>query len=273
MKKIIIFIAFIVLVLTIGCEEVIPVDLNTDPPKLVVEAILKWQNGTQGNNQTIKLSTTASYFSNVIPAVSGAKITVKNSQNTVFDFVEGSVAGQYNCENFIPKLDETYTLSITLKGEIYTATEVLKSVALIDRVEQNDKGGINKDKIQLKTFFKDPANVDNFYLYNYAYENKIKEDFFADDDVSFKGNEFFSISRADELKKGDKVTITHYGISERYFNFMKVLISIAGQRGGGPFEAPPVTLRGNVVNTTNIDNYPLGYFYVGQTDVRTEIIK
>lgn len=273
MKKIHIFIAFLFVLLTSGCEEVIPVDLNTDPPRLVVEASLKWQKGTAGDKQMIKLSTTTSYFSNLIPTVSGAKITVKNSQNTVFDFTEGSVAGQYNCDNFAPKINETYTLTIILNGVTYTATETLKSVAPIEEITQNDKGGIAANRIQLKSTFTDPANENNFYLYNYSYKDKIAQDFFTDDDVSFQGNKFFSLSRNAELEKGDNVIITHYGISEKYFNYMKVLISISGARGGGPFQAPPVTVRGNILNTTNNDNYPLGFFFVGEADTRNFTIK
>lgn len=260
-------------ILASSCEEVIPVDLNTDPPRLVVEAILKWQKGTLGNNQTIKLSTTSSYFSNDIPVVSGAVITVKNSQNTVFNFIEGSTAGQYNCTNFVPVINETYTLTIISNGSTYVATETLKSVAPIEDIVQNDKGGIAANRIQLKTFFTDPANENNFYLFNYSYKDKITEDYFTNEDVTFQGNKFFSLSRNNDLKKGDVATITHYGISERYFNFMKVLISISGARGGGPFQAPPVTVRGNVLNTTNQDNYPLGYFYVGEVDTSDFTIK
>ena len=273
MKKIHILIAFLFIILASSCEEVIPVDLNTDPPRLVVEAILKWQKGTLGNNQTIKLSTTSSFFSSITPTVSGAVIFVKNSKNDVFNFTESGVAGRYNCSNFIPEINETYTLTIVTNGNTYTATETLKSVAPLEEIVQNDNGGIAANRIQLKTFFTDPPNQNNFYLYNYLYEDKIAQDFFADDDVSFQGNKFFSLSRNDELKKGDKVTITHFGITEKYFNFMKVLISISGSTGGGPFQAPPVTVRGNIINTTNIDNFPLGYFYVGETDSKDFIIQ
>lgn len=273
MKKIHILIAFIFIIMASSCEEVIPVDLSTDPPRLVIEASIKWQKGTTGNDQMIKLSTTSSYFSNIIPAVSGAKITVKNSQNKIFDFTEGSTAGQYNCSNFEPKIDETYTLTLVVNGNTYTATETLKSVAPIEEIIQNDNGGITANRIQLKSYFTDPANQNNFYLFNYSYKDKIAQDYFTDDDVSFQGNKFFSLSRNADIKKGDLVTITQYGISEQYFNYMKVLISIAGARGGGPFQAPPVTVRGNVLNTTNKDDYPLGYFFVGEMDTKNFTIQ
>ena len=88
MKKIQLFFVIIVSVLLNSCEEVIPVNLNTAPPKLVIEAAINWQKGTLGNAQTIKLSTTTGYYNTVIPVVSGATVSIKNSINTVFNFVE-----------------------------------------------------------------------------------------------------------------------------------------------------------------------------------------
>ena len=58
MKKIKIIVAFIGLILISSCEKVVDIDLNTMEPKLVIDAAIKWQKGTVGNIQTIKLSTT-----------------------------------------------------------------------------------------------------------------------------------------------------------------------------------------------------------------------
>ena len=46
---------------------------------------------------------------------------------------------------------------------------------------------------------------------------------------------------------------------------MQVLLSIAGNAGGGPFQSPPATVRGNILNTTDINNYALGFFSVSET--------
>jgi hypothetical protein len=43
--------------------------------------------------------------------------------------------------------------------------------------------------------------------------------------------------------------------------------------GGGPFETQPATVRGNVVNETNPDNFPLGYFRVSERDTLMYIIQ
>lgn len=273
MKKSNILIALILTFFITSCEEVVTVDLDTQAPKLVIEAALKWQKGTDGKTQTIKLSTTTSFFSTEIPTVSGAQIIVRNSTNTPFIFTESGTPGDYVCNNFIPVLNETYTLSVTLNGAVYNATETLKSVAPIETVTQINDGGITKNEIQLKTFFTDPAAETNYYLFQYTYKDDLYQNLAASDDAFFQGNRFFSLSQKEKLKVGDQVTVTHYGVSKTYYNYLAILITIAGGSSGGPFQSPPATVRGNIVNTTDKDNYPLGFFSASEIDRKTFTIQ
>ena len=56
MKKTTLYISFLLLItLFSSCEKVVDIDLNNAEPKLVIDAIIKWQKGTSGENQTIKL--------------------------------------------------------------------------------------------------------------------------------------------------------------------------------------------------------------------------
>ncbi|PWA07124.1 DUF4249 family protein [Flavobacterium laiguense] len=273
MKKLIILFLVISSFIFTSCEEVIQVDTITAPPRLAVEAAINWQKGSSGNVQSIKLTSTTGYFETKIPVVSGAVVTIKNSSNTVFTFIETPNTGIYTCSDFIPVLNETYTLSIISNEQTYTATETMRSVAPITRLVQNDKGGFTGKDIEVKAYFNDPADEENFYLYRYKYKNVKKSDLYADEDTYYNGNEFFSITQNDSLKVGDKVDITHIGISKSYYNYMNIIISLAGQNGGGPFQSPPSTVRGNVVNTTNPNNYPLGYFSVSEIDSKEYTIQ
>ncbi|MEO8255570.1 MAG: DUF4249 domain-containing protein, partial [Flavobacterium sp.] len=76
-----------------------------------------------------------------------------------------------------------------------------------------------------------------------------------------------------KLKVGDTLEISHYGISKTYYNYMSVLISITGNSNGGPFQSPPATVRGNIINSTNFNDYPLGYFSLSEVDVQPYIVK
>jgi len=268
MKKINLILIIIISIFFNSCEDVVTVDLNTAPPKLVIEASINWYKGTSGSEQKIKLTTTTDYYSNEIPKVSGATVFVKNSSNATFNFIENPNTGEYFCSNFIPVLNETYTLTVISKGQTYTATETLKPVAPITKVVQNNQGGFNGKTIEIKAYFNDPANEENYYLFGYTYQNPLLNNYYAGEDTFFQGNEFFSISQNDKLKAGDKIGITHFGISKTYYNYIQILVSIAGNSNGAPFQSPAATVRGNIINTTDFGNYALGYFSVSEADTK-----
>lgn len=273
MKKITLYLILLIAVFSTSCEDVIEVDLDNAPPKLVIEAAINWKKGTSGNQQRIKLTTTTGFYSTEIPKVSGATVYIKNSTNVVFTFSEITNTGEYTCATFVPVINETYTLTVISNGNTYTATETLKPVTAITKIVQNNQGGFTGNEKEIKTFYQDPAGEPNYYLYKYVYSNQVKSNFYVDQDEFFNGNEFFSISQNDELKKDDKIEVSHFGISKAYYNYMSVLVSIAGNNGGGPFQSPPATVRGNIINTTDSANYPLGYFSLSEVDVRNFTIE
>lgn len=82
MKKINILIVIIAAIFLNSCEDVVTVDLKTDAPKLVIEASINWDKGTTGQEQKIKLTTTTSYYSDEIPKVSGALVSIKTVQTS-----------------------------------------------------------------------------------------------------------------------------------------------------------------------------------------------
>jgi len=255
-----------------SCEEVVDVDLDTAPPKLVIEGSINWEKGTLGNNQMIKLSTTTSYYSNVFPAVSGAIVTVANSASTIFNFVENPGTGQYICTNFIPVIDEEYTITIIYNGETFTGKETLKSVASITTIEQ-ETVQLDEEYTQIKAKYNDPANAENHYMYRYKYPSTLLPEYSVDEDRFYNGNVGFSLSLNKDASPNDQVEIIHYGISKRYYNYMMQLLSISGNNTGGPFSTTPATVRGNIVNITNPNNYPFGYFRLSETDTRTYIVQ
>ena len=269
MKKITYLFGFIILIIASSCQDVIHVDLNTASPKLVVDGSLQWLKGTTGNEQKITLTTTTGYYDTTIPTVSGAIVTVTNSDNVVFNFTEQTPnSGVYICSNFVPEI-KGYLLTILLNGQTYTATETLKSVAPITNIVQtNDVGFGGETEVQLKTYFNDPSIATNYYLFRYKTNINAIPSFNALKDEFFQGNSFFDFYTNKKLKPNDTVDITSYGISQRYFEYMNKLITVAGSQGGSPFSTPPATVRGNIVNQTNADNFALGYFNVSETDHR-----
>lgn len=273
MKKATLLVLVLIATLFHSCEEVIELDLNTAPPKLVIEASINWFKGTNGKEQKIKLTTTTGFYETVIPKVSGATVFIKNSSNTQFNFIEKPNTGEYICLDFIPEINETYTLTIISNGQTYTAVEKLISIAPITKIVQNNRAGFAGNTIEIKALFNDNGLEDNYFLYQYIYTSQTKSNYYVGEDVLFQGNEFFSLSQNDEIKVGDKVEINHFGISRLYYNYMNVIVNISGNANGRPFQSPPATVRGNIINTTNFDDFALGYFSVSEVDTKNYIVQ
>ena len=263
---------FLFTALLTSCEDVIKVDLETAAPRLVIDGSIQWQKGTLGNEQKIKLSTTTGFYDSIIPTVSGATVFVTNSDNVVFNFIETTPkTGIYNCSTFVPAINKTYVLTVNLNGQTYTATETLKSVNPITNIEQNNNGGSGSD-IEIKSFFDDPANVENFYMFKYKSNISVIPAFEVGTDKFTDGNQNFGLYINEDIAAGDQLDITIYGISKRYYEYMNKLILIS-VGGNGPFSTPPATVRGNIINQTNSANFALGYFNLSETDYRNYTVQ
>lgn len=263
----------VVVSILVSCEKVIEVNLDTAAPRLVIDAGIDWEKNTSGSEQKIKLTTTTTYYSEIFPPVSGADITVTNSLNTVFKFIEEPGTGEYRCTNFQPVIGETYRLSITLNGETYTATETLLVTPGIEAdIEQNNTGGMAGDEIEITYYYQDnPAQV-NYYVYSNKIPAMAFPQYAVEDDENNQGGRTPVYYSHKDLKPGDVVDIKLYGISRRYYDYFRKLLNASGN-DDGPFATTPTAVRGNIINQTNNSNFAYGYFRLSEVAVKEYIIK
>jgi len=246
----------------VSCEDVIEVELNDAPPRLVAEANINiWEDGT--SQATVRLTTTAPFFDDGVPFVTDAKVTVTDENEKVYPFLYSS-NGFYS-STLVPQLNVEYTLKIVYNNETYTATETFYMVSPLEFVEQRNDGGFTGEDIELKVFFTDPENENNFYFFEGLSERGDVLDVYNDE--FFNGNTIFGYYLVEDLAPADQVQFNLYGVSEAYYNYMFILLQQTSDGGGGPFETQPATVRGNIINETNPDNYPLGYFRISEVSV------
>jgi Domain of unknown function (DUF4249) len=274
MKNIIKFLVFIVTISFVSCEDVVEIDLETSAPKLVIDANINWEKTTTGVTQEIKLSLTSGFYENTQPPASGATVTITNSSNVNFIFTEVAQSGIYKCTNFQPVINEIYTLNINYKGENYTATDKLYATPEVVNVAQEVVTGVPNDIYRVTFFYLDNVSEVNYYLNQSKADIDLLPRYFASRDEFLNGNLMFGIYGGNEdVKVGTKIDFTLYGISQPYYNYMRLLISQSGVGGGNPFAAPPATVRGNIVNTTNPSNFPLGYFRLSEISKKSYTIQ
>ena len=93
------------------------------------------------------------------------------------------------------------------------------------------------------------------------------------DDEFSNGNQIFAFYSDEDLETGNEVIINNYGISEQFYEYMNLLLQQIADSGGGPFQTQPATVRGNCINTTNPDNFALGYFRLSEAYTTTYIVE
>jgi len=278
MKNIKLYITLLITSLSIiSCEDVVDVDLDTAAPKLVIDASIKWEKGTTGEVQKINLTTTTDFYSKTIPVATGATVIVTNTTlgtPVTFTFIEDGQTGVYVCNNFQPIINNQYSLTITYKGQTFTSSSKFMPTPVIASTEQSVKPGIEgKDVYEIKFYWQDNGAEDNFYLVGAKNANIVYPEYGVLSDEFYQGNSMFAFYRDDELEQGDVIQFSLQGITEQYNNYMNKLLSIAGNDGGNPFATPPATVRGNIVNKTNPNDYPLGFFHLSEIDSDSYTIK
>lgn len=266
--------------LLISCVDEVTIDeLSKVETRLVIEAHMDIDknDGAPTSTQTIKLTNTSSFYNQNYPTVSGATISMTNqTNNSVATFTETTEAGVYEATDFlIPNIGDTYTLTVTVNGEVYTAQDTYTSIVDINEITQ-ETVTLTEEVIQVNINLDNQIGVDNYYLFQVETPYRNIPEYGNGDDklISEKPgeNNYDFVILDDELEKGMDIDITIYGISDQYNNYLSKLLALA-QESGGPFATAPATVRGNILNTTNQNNYALGFFSLNQFVKRTYRIK
>ena len=260
-------ISLLLIVLFTNCEKVIDVDVPSIEPKLIIDATFEvlFDENPVVANTFVKLSLSADYFDDTIPPVTNASVFLTNLlDNSIINFTDENEDGNYEpIISFIPADDVEYELTIIYNNETYKgkATKV-KSTQFTDII-QGDETLFSGDEIELKISFTDNVDVDNYYLFNiYTYN------FITIEDRFFNGTDYnFSYFYEDEnIELPKNIMLKMSGMTKEYYTYFEILVSQGGQNGGGPFQAIPSSLLGNMINKTNEENFPLGYFHISETD-------
>ena len=266
MKKIYIYTILTVLLFS-NCEKVVDIDVPTIEPKLIIDASFEvlFNESPVTANVAVKLKLSTDYFDETIPTVSDAIVFLTNTTNgSVINFSDVNLTGNFApIINFIPKDAIEYELTVVYKSEIYKGNATKVKSTQIDSAIQGDETLFSGKETEVKVTFKDNGDNENYYLFNFT--NNL---FLPLEDRFFNGTNYnFSFFyQEEEIEVPTNVTVTMSGITKDYFTYFRILQNQSGTSGGGPFQSVPSSLLGNVINTTNEANFPLGYFHISETD-------
>lgn len=269
MKKIYIL-PILILMIFSNCEKVIDVDVPSIEPKLIIDASFEvyFDESPVTAKTVVTLTESADYFDETIPVISNATVFVTNlSDNSIISFSDADADGNYEPNtNFIPADNVEYELTVIHNNETYKgeATKI-KSTRIIE-VNQGNSTLFSGNEVEINVKIQDQLNIDNYYFFDFDNNN-----FSVIEDRFFDGQEYEvpNFYAEDEIVLPSAVNIRMLGVSKDYFTYLRILISQSGLNGGGPFETVPTSLLGNMINTSDVNNFPLGYFHISETDKYT----
>ncbi len=260
-----------------SCEDVVQVDVPTEPPRLIVDALIRVDENAPSTTIRVKVLLTSSFFGTV-PLTGLKDISFGNVGDDrygggvaiLLENPEGS--GIYEREIGTEGiLDGQLILQLNHEGRLYFARTRYAPAVPIDTLEQGNGTLFEGDETEVVVTFTDDPERDNFYVFDFDFD-----EFLVTEDEFYKGQEFkFSYFYDRELESGREITISVLGADLSFYNYMDQLIEQSGDLAG-PFQTPAATVKGNVFDVSNLDNvevfdnvdqpdnFPLGYFAVVQ---------
>ena len=276
MKNIIILISCFI---TFGCQDVIEVDLPTEEPRLVIDALIRLEDMDSPSVLVqIRASLTSSFFEEVPPAQL-QEITITNTESGAILNLEESIpdTGIYENEWDLQELTQgELELNIEYSGQTYLAKTKFVPTVPLDSLEQGTTTLFGDDETEVILTFTDNGERDDYYLFDFDFG-----EYLVSEDEFYQGKRFqFSFFYDSKLEDDRLVTISILGIDQDLFNYMNQLIQQSGA-DNGPFSTPATTVKGNIINVTNTSdndstnksNFALGYFAICQTFSDTLLIK
>lgn len=268
-----------VLVLLLGCEAPIDLELPEGQPRMVISG---WVT-TDQRAYTVSVTRTVGFNDNTTnPGISRAEVYVLDRSSSRYDFIESTDLGIYrsNPNEFTGIAGEAYQLHVKLPdgSEYISDREILQPVPSLDTVffDTSFDPTLPITDPDAKVYFvkgsiADIPNVKNFYRWKMYINDTLKdkpEELVIFDDKFTDGNTFEAKVTDILLKNGDQLKLEQWSLTEGAFDFYSLLVSQISSDQIGP-STPPSAVTGNMRNINDPDDIVLGYFGASEVVVKT----
>lgn len=271
----------------LSCEDVVEIDTPITPPRLTIDALIRVDTSKEATTVTVTASLTSSFFTNNEPAELNS-ISIRNPDYVPTSPLDANFVSMTEVSPGVyvgSKQTSFFTsgelqLLLDHEGNNYIALTSFAPSTTIVALEQGDNTLFSEDDKEVVVTFLDNKNEDNFYLVDLDFG-----EYLVTEDAFYQGKPFtFSYFYDDSVKSGREIRISLLGIDESFYNYMSMLIDQSSPNLG-PFQTPAATVRGNIINVTDINNidsfdnvensnnFALGYFAICQTHTNTITIE
>ncbi len=291
----------IAILLFTACEDVIDVETQPEPPKLVVNGLVRVDESQEFVDVRIKVTETTDFFSEntvteldriiILPGVVNTDLNAGAEFGRAAVLVESEPGSGVYIPSNEPGADNrfrtagissetVFLLILEHKGREYAAwTQYIPTVP-IENLEQGDETLFDEDDTEIQITITDVPDAENYYVFDFG-----EGEFLALDDQFIDGQQFeFSYFVERDLEPGEELEVSILGADQEFFNYIDLLVEQT-ENDGGVFETPAATVRGNVFDITGLDNinifdnverpndFALGFFAVVQEFKQTIIIE
>lgn len=254
-----------------ACREVIDFELPVDEPQLVIEGSLTyWADEPERNQVRVMVSSSGNYYNeNVFNPITEALLQVDDlTTGNTYDLTPIENEPGLYLNNTLPlELGNAYRLRVMYDGSEYESSSTILPVAELDSFSYRYR----EENIFLEEgyyfFFSGRTPKErgiNYYrfkiyegdsLYNQRGDYLIQSDELLREkiDTLQLANYAFEV--------GDSVRIEMYSLDKSMFNYYNELVELLFN-DGGLFSSPPRNPTSNIINTTQPDRPPLGFFQV-----------
>ncbi len=261
-----------------SCEKTVDLDLRQSESKIVIEGQVTNHTGYQ----YVRVTRTAGFYDDgATPRVTNANVSVKDDLGNEFLFSHNPGGLADSTGYYLPDLafegeiGRTYTLTVEVDGEIYTAQDKLFSVSGIDSLSYRINPDEEEDPKDYKKFYEvllyatEPQDEENYYLFKFFRNDSLKvynltDIYFADDKIL--GEAIDGLGSPVYFAPNDKARIEMYSISRAGYIYYIDLSNLLNN-DGGLFSQPPSNSR------TNLSNGAYGFFQASEVDVKTILIE
>ena len=285
-----------VIAIVVSCEDVIEVDTPSEPPRLIVEAVFRVDITKEFIPVEVKVTETNNFFGevpvtsleNILIVItltdslglesSGTSTLAESAPGTGVYIPDPNFSSDQRISTSAVAFDLRYDLIIEHKGRKYIAQTKYVPSTPITNLSIGPGRSSNDDETELIIGFKDNAEEDNFYVFDFDFGQ-----YLVSDDEFYQGQQFeFSYFHDQIYEPGTILNVSILGADKTFYNYMDQLIEQT-EDSQGPFQTPKGTVRGNVFDITELDNrdvfdntgepnvYPLGYFAIVQ-EYKGEIV-
>lgn len=246
MKNIYKFILIISLsILTVSCEEEATLDLDTNEPRLVIDAVI-----SEGKPCRVNITMTQSFYDNApYMRVSGATIILTDDTGYSEELKEEyGLPGIYQSSG-TGIVGLQYSLKVIVDGGIYEASATIPQVVELEEAYIYDMRAGNKSYYSPSVIFQDPEGVKNYYYTRVSVNEKVLSTLYLHNDDSRDGKLihrilFFDKGANDDkaLEGGDNIDIEMQSIDYGMYEFYRSWSSFAGGNSN-----PTTNFTGNVL--------------------------